>query len=49
MAREAQKQKKLILEANIEPVLEYGKVMIMKEGLLASFPALVDHIIGNRN
>ena len=43
------KQKKLILECNIEPVLEYGSVMINKKPLIQSFPAIVDRIIGDVN
>ena len=47
LADMACKQKKLILECNIEPVLEYGKVMINKKPVIQSFPAIVDTIINN--
>lgn len=49
LVRQAQTKNVLILEANIEPVLEYGKVMINKAPLGQSFSAIVDKIVGDVN
>lgn len=46
---EATRKKVLILEGNIEPVLNYGKVMVNKQPLGQSFPAIVEKIIANDN
>jgi NAD-dependent SIR2 family protein deacetylase len=44
LVREAQKQKKLILEGNIDPVITYGKVMVMSGDLEQQFSDLVARI-----
>ena len=48
-AQMAQKRKKLILEINSEPVLQYGRVMVNTQPMLESFPSIVEKITAGFN